>query len=51
MQDIPKLIKNSNGTEGFTYFNGLFCFSACKNNLYDAYEILKKVNQKNIQFL
>ena len=41
MQDVPKLIKN-NGTEGYTYFNRWFCFSACKNNLHDACERLKK---------
>ena len=41
MQDIPKLIKN-NGTEGYTYFDRWFCFSACKNNLHDACEKLKK---------
>ena len=41
MQDVPKLIKN-NGTEGYTYFNRWFCFSACKNNLHDACEKLKK---------
>ena len=41
MQDVPKLLKN-NGTEGFTYFNRWFCFSACKNNLKDACERLKK---------
>jgi UDP-sugar pyrophosphorylase len=41
MQDVPKLIKN-NGVEGFTYFDRWFCFSACKNNLHDACERLKK---------
>ena len=41
MQDVPKLIKN-NGTEGYTYFDRWFCFSACKNNLHDACERLKK---------
>ena len=41
MQDVPKLIKN-NGVEGFTYFHRWFCFSACKNNLHDACERLKK---------
>ena len=41
MQDVPKLIKN-NGTEGYTYFHRWFCFSACKNNLHDACERLKK---------
>jgi UDP-sugar pyrophosphorylase len=41
MQDVPKLIKN-NGTEGFTYFDRWFCFSACKNNLHEACERLKK---------
>ena len=42
MQDVPKLIKNNNGTEGYTYFDRWFCFSACKNNLHDACERLKK---------
>ena len=37
MQDVPKLIKN-NGTDGYTYFDRWFCFSACKNNLHDACE-------------
>ena len=41
MQDVPKLMKNK-GVEGFTYFNRWFCFSACKNNLHDACERLKK---------
>ena len=41
MQDVPKLIKNGE-TEGFTYFNRWFCFSACKNNIHDACERLKK---------
>ena len=35
MQDVPKLIKNNNGTEGYTYFDRWFCFSACKNNLHE----------------
>ena len=41
MQDVPKLIKN-NGIEGYTYFDRWFCFSACKNNLHDACQKLKK---------
>ena len=41
MQDVPKLIKNGE-TVGYTYFDRWFCFSACKNNLKDAIEKLKK---------
>jgi len=41
MQDVPKLIKNGE-TEGFTYFNRWFCFSACKNNIHETSERLKK---------
>ena len=41
MQDVPKLIKNGE-TVGYTYFDRWFCFSACKNNLRDAIEKLKK---------
>ena len=41
MQDVPKLIKDGE-TIGYTYFDRWFCFSACKNNLKDAIEKLKK---------
>ena len=41
MQDVPKLVKN-NGTVGNTYFDRWFCFSACKNNLHDSCERLRK---------
>ena len=41
MQDVPKLIKNGE-TVGYTYFDRWFCFSACKNNLKNAIEKLKK---------
>ena len=41
MQDLPKLLKNGE-TIGYTYFERWFCFSACKNNLKDAIEKLKK---------
>ena len=41
MQDVPKLIKNGE-TVGYTYFDRWFCFSACKNNLKEAIEKLKK---------
>ena len=41
MQDVPKLIKNGE-TIGYTYFDRWFYFSACKNNLHDAIEKLKK---------
>ena len=41
MQDVPKLVKNSE-TVGNTYFDRWFCFSACKNNLHDACERLRK---------
>ena len=41
MQDVPKLIKDGE-TVGYTYFDRWFCFSACKNNLLDAIEKLKK---------
>ena len=41
MQDLPKLLKNGENV-GFTSFERWFCFSACKNNLKDAYNKLKK---------
>ena len=41
MQDVPKLIKHGE-IVGYTYFDRWFCFSACKNNLLDAIEKLKK---------
>ena len=41
MQDVPKLIKNGEKV-GYTYFERWFCFSACKNNLHDACEKLRK---------
>ena len=41
MQDVPKLVKNGE-TVGNTYFDRWFCFSACKNNLHDACERLRK---------
>ena len=41
MQDVPKLVKN-NETVGNTYFDRWFCFSACKNNIHDACERLRK---------
>ena len=41
MQDVPKLVKN-NETVGNTYFDRWFCFSACKNNVHDACERLRK---------
>ena len=41
MQDIPKLIKKGE-IIGYTLFDRWFCFSACKNNLKDAIEKLKK---------
>ena len=42
MQDVPKLVKNNEATVGFTYFDRWFCFSACKNNLHDSCERLRK---------
>ena len=41
MQDIPKLIKNQENI-GYIYLDRWFCFSACKNNLRDSIEKLKK---------
>ena len=41
MQDLPKLLKNGENV-GFTSFERWFCFSACKNNLKDACNKLKK---------
>ena len=41
MQDIPKLVKN-NVTIGNTHFDRWFCFSACKNNIHDSCERLRK---------
>jgi UDP-sugar pyrophosphorylase len=41
MQDVPKLIKHGEKV-GYTYFDRWFCFSACKNNLRDACEKLRK---------
>ena len=41
MQDVPKLVKG-NGTVGNTYFDRWFCFSACKNNIHDSCERLRK---------
>ena len=41
MQDVPKLVKH-NETVGNTYFDRWFCFSACKNNIHDACERLRK---------
>ena len=41
MQDVPKLIKHGEKV-GYTYFDRWFCFSACKNNLHDALEKLRK---------
>ena len=41
MQDVPKLVKN-NAIVGNTYFDRWFCFSACKNNIHDACERLRK---------
>ena len=41
MQDVPKLVKD-NGTVGNTYFDRWFCFSACKNNIHDSCERLRK---------
>ena len=41
MQDVPKLIKHGEKV-GYTYFDRWFCFSACKNNLKDALEKLRR---------
>ena len=41
MQDVPKLV-NDGETVGNTYFDRWFCFSACKNNIHDACERLRK---------
>ena len=41
MQDVPKLVKD-NGNVGNTYFDRWFCFSACKNNIHDSCERLRK---------
>ena len=41
MQDVPKLVKNGESI-GNTYFDRWFCFSACKNNIHDACERLRK---------
>ena len=41
MQDVPKLIKHGEKV-GYTYFERWFCFSACKNNLRDACEKLRR---------
>ena len=41
MQDLPKLLKSGENV-GFTSYERWFCFSACKNNLNDACNKLKK---------
>ena len=41
MQDLPKLLKSGENV-GFTSYERWFCFSACKNNLTDACNKLKK---------
>ena len=41
MQDLPKLLKSGENV-GFTSYERWFCFSACKNNLKDACDKLKK---------
>jgi UDP-sugar pyrophosphorylase len=41
MQDVPKLVSNGE-TVGYTYFDRWFCFSACKNNIHDSCERLRK---------
>ena len=41
MQDLPKLLKSGENV-GFTSYERWFCFSACKNNLKDACNKLKK---------
>ena len=41
MQDLPKLLKHGENV-GFTSYERWFCFSACKNNLKDACDKLKK---------
>ena len=41
MQDVPKLI-NHGEKVGYTFFDRWFCFSACKNNLKDACEKLRR---------
>ena len=41
MQDLPKLLKHGENV-GFTSYERWFCFSACKNNLIDACNKLKK---------
>ena len=41
MQDVPKLVCNGE-TIGNTYFDRWFCFSACKNNIHDSCERLRK---------
>ena len=41
MQDVPKLIKHGEKV-GYTYFDRWFSFSACKNNLKDALEKLRR---------
>ena len=46
MQDVLKLIKHGE-IVGYTYFDRGFCFSACKNNLLDAIEKLKKMKREN----
>lgn len=50
MQDVPKLVKH-NETVGNTYFDRWFCFSACKNNIHDSCERLRKKNQENQHLL
>ena len=41
MQDVPKLVCNGE-IVGYTYFDRWFCFSACKNNIHDSCERLRK---------
>ena len=49
MQDVPKLVKNGE-TVGNTYFDRWFCFSACKNNIHDSCERLRKLESGESAF-
>ena len=49
MQDVPKLVKH-NETIGNTCFDRWFCFSACKNNIHDACEKIRKLESGESAF-
>lgn len=49
MQNVPKLVKN-NEMVGNVYFGWWFCFSACKNNIHDVCERLRKKGSGESEF-